>query len=288
MNAMHLPIESLNMLMLNVGFARHNADWNWQDVSSPFTRIFCVVRGGARLHLPDDIVDLRPGHMYIVPAYTLHSYECDGEFELYFLHVYEGFKNKSDIFEMYDFPTEVEADEEDMRLLQRMCKEHPEADLPESNPLSYDNSSKFHQYVRRYNEMPMHVKMRLRGSILILLSHFMERAKPQIWTNDDRLEKVLKYIHNNIYDDIDIDDLSDLACVTKPYLIRLFQKHFAISPLQYINKKKMEKAQLLLLTEDMTVKEIAYTLGFHDHSYFIRLFKKKLGITPLEYRERMR
>ena len=39
---MHIPMESLNFMMLNVGFAQHNADWNWKNVSSPFARIYYV------------------------------------------------------------------------------------------------------------------------------------------------------------------------------------------------------------------------------------------------------
>jgi hypothetical protein len=42
---MNIPVESLNLIMLNIGFARHHADWNWQDVSSPFTRLFLVTEG---------------------------------------------------------------------------------------------------------------------------------------------------------------------------------------------------------------------------------------------------
>ncbi len=285
---MQIPIESLNLLMLNVGLARHNADWNWQDITSPFTRIYYVTDGEANLHLPDRTVALKPDYMYVVPAYTTHSYECHGRFEHYYLHVYEGFKNRADIFEYYDIPVGVMAGEEERHIFEKMCKKHPEARLPESDPQSYDNNYKFCLYVRRYNDMPLYMKMELRGSILTLLSRFMECASPRIWTHDTRLEKVLKFIHNNIYENIDIDDLADMACVTKSYLIRLFRTHFGISPLQYVNKKKMEKAQLLLLTEELTIKEIAYTLGFNDHSYFIRLFRTKVGSTPQEYRERMR
>ena len=116
----------------------------------------------------------------------------------------------------------------------------------------------------------------------------MEHASPRLWTYDERLEKVLRYVHNNVYDDIDVDDLAEVACITKPYLIRLFRTELNISPLQYINRKKIERSQLLLLTEELSVKEIAYTLGFNDHSYFIRLFRKKVGLTPQEYRERMK
>lgn len=47
------------------------------------------------------------------------------------------------------------------------------------------------------------------------------------------------------------------------------------TPLQYIVKKKIEKAQLLLITKDLAIKEIAYTLGYDNYSYFIKLFKSR-------------
>ena len=59
-------------------------------------------------------------------------------------------------------------------------------------------------------------------------------------------------------------------------------------PLQYVNNKKVERAQLLLYTTDMPVKEVAYELGFSDHSYFIRMYRKLTGITPQEYRRQLR
>lgn len=282
---MGLPIESLNTIMLNVGLERTDGDWNWQQVSSPFTRIYCVTEGEARLHLPDKTQELTPGHLYIIPAHITHSYECHGRFTHYYLHVYEGFKKETDIFELYDFPTEVNAQEGDEQIFAAMCRQYPEAQLPASDPESYDNTGKFTDYVKRYNDLPIHQKMWLRGCILILISRFIERAALRTWTKDDRVAQVLTYIHKNIYDDIDIDDLADVACVTKPYLIRLFKRSVQVSPLQYINRKKIEKAELLLLTEDLSIKELAYTLGFGDHSYFIRLFKKITGKTPQEYRE---
>ena len=62
---MNIPIESLNFQMLNVGLAKHDADWNWQNVVSPFTRIYLVTEGYAKLYLPNRVVDLLSGHMYI-------------------------------------------------------------------------------------------------------------------------------------------------------------------------------------------------------------------------------
>ena len=53
---------------------------------------------------------------------------------------------------------------------------------------------------------------------------------------------------------------------------------------EYINQKKIEKAQLILVTDEMSVKNVAFALSFDDYSYFNRLFKKTTGLTPQEYR----
>lgn len=285
---MQIPIESFNLQMLNVGLACHNGDWNWKDVSSPFTRIYYVKEGEALLHLAHKTVCLQPGHLYIIPAYTHHSYECNGPFVHYYLHVYEGFKNEMSLVESYDFPTEVEGSRDDELLLQRMCEQHPQAQLPASNPQAYDNATQMTDYVLRYRNMPLWQKMELRGAILMLFSRFLRQAIPHIWTSDERMKQVQAHIHTHITESIDIEELAGVACITKPYLIRLFKREFGTSPIQYINSKKVERAQLLLYTTDMPVKEVAYDLGFNDHSYFIRMFRKQTGTTPQEYRERMR
>ena len=281
---MKIPVESLNLLMLNMGYARHHGDWNWKNIQSPFTRIFLVTEGMARLHTENGTVELTPNHLYIIPSGTQHSYECDGLFTLYYLHIYEGFKNETDVFNCYDFPTEVEATELDTMLMEQLASSHPEAKLPSSDPRSYDNGGTFSDNIRRYNQMPLHERMMARGSILMLFSKFLASAKPRIWTTDKRLTKVLQYINNNIYDDIDIQVLADEACVTKHYLIRIFRRCFGIAPLQYINRKKIEKAQLMLITSDFAIKELAFTLGFNTPAYFCRLFKHIAGCTPQEYR----
>lgn len=288
-----MPIESLNLQVLNVGYARHDGDWNWQHVNSPFTRIYYVTEGGARLHLEcaprtgergGRVIDLHPRHLYLVPAFTTHSCECRGVFGHYYLHVYEGFRGDTEVAERYDLPTEVVAQGSEEGLMEEMCRRHPEARLPGSDPLSYDNTGKFTDYVRRYARLPLHEKMLLRGATLMLFARFMEHAQERRWTRDERMVEVIGYVHGHICEAIGIEELADVACVTGPYLIRLFRRELGVSPLQYINRKKMERAQWLLLTEDKTVKEIAHMVGFGDHSYFIRLFRKLTGRTPQEYR----
>lgn len=284
--AMNIPIESLSLIMLNVGFARHHADWNWQGVSSPFTRLFLVTEGEAKVYLPSEVVTLRPGHAYMVPAYVPHSYECRGDFALYYLHVYEEFKNDAALLDAYDFPTEIEIDELDRIAFASICHTFEGAALPSSDPQTYDNTESMADSMERYHKLPLHDKMRLRGFALLLFSRFVRYAQPRVWTDDERIIRVVSHINEHIAEAITLDELASIGCVTKSYLIRLFSHTMGISPIRYINRKKMERAQLMLLTEQVPVKEVAYRLGFSDHSYFIRLFHQTVGMSPQEYRRR--
>ena len=278
----------MNLMLLNVGRAQHNADWNWKDVSSPFIRIYYVLEGEAIIHLAEHNIRLLPRHLYFIPAYTVHSYECHGLFVHYYLHVYEGFKNEMNLQEVYELPIEVEGSEVAAQLFEHLCNRLPEARLPHSDPNSYDTSAQTSDYVQRYRDMALWEKMELRGAMLMIMSHFIRQAKPRVWTQDERMKRVLEYVHSHISDSINIEQLADVACITKPYFIRLFKHEFGFPPVQYINRKKVERAQLLLFTTDKAVKEVAFILGFSDQNYFIRLFHKLTGITPQEYRRKLR
>ena len=72
--------------------------------------------------------------------------------------------------------------------------------------------------------------------------------------------------------------------MSKDHFIRLFRQELGYTPTQFIIDKKMMKARLMLASENMSTKDIAYSLGYDDVSYFTRLFKKHTGTTPLQYR----
>ena len=127
-------------------------------------------------------------------------------------------------------------------------------------------------------------KIESRGIVFQLLSHFFRQAQGKLEINDQRIRKAVFYIRQHIHENIDLDALVAKFCLSKDHFIRLFKKETGIPPLQYINQRKIEKAQLILVTETLTVKEIAYNLAFEDYSYFNRLFKKITGVTPQQYR----
>jgi len=77
--------------------------------------------------------------------------------------------------------------------------------------------------------------------------------------------------------------LASLGC-SYPHVCRLFHKNFGLTPLEYLNAKRLERAKGLLCDPRLTVAEVGYQSGFNDPGYFSKKFRQQTGITPLYYR----
>lgn len=282
---MNESIDQLHLLILNVGLAIHNADWNWKNISSPFTRLYYITEGSAQIILPTGVHELRPGHLYLIPSFTTHSYVCNSYFAHYYLHIYEDHQSESSILEDWNFPVEISAGNLELPLIKRLCDINPTMKLPQSDPTSYDNDPTLIKNIIKNKQRTFCDKVESRGILYQLISRFLKDAQPKIEINDNRIQKVLAHIRKNIYKAMDIESLAEASYLSKDHFIRLFKKEVKTTPLQYINQEKIKRAQLILITDNMPIKNIAYLLAYEDHSYFNRLFKKLTGVTPQQYRE---
>lgn len=281
---MNLQVEQMHPLVVNVGLAVHNADWNWKNVNSPFTRLYYVTEGSAQIELPDGIYTLSPKHMYFIPAFTIHTNICKSNFVHYYLHIYEDHYSDNDWLDHWKFPVEIEATDLDLALFKRLCEINPHMTLQKSDPTTYDNNPTLMQNLIKNRQRAFCDKVESRGIVFQLLSRFFKQGQSKIEMEDNRIAKTVLYIRKHLNEAIELEKLAEISCLSKDHFIRLFKKELGTTPLQYINQKKIEKAQLLLITEELAVKEIAFQLAFDDYSYFNRLFKKTTGVTPQEYR----
>lgn len=272
---MNLQVEQMHPLVLNVGLAVHNADWNWKNVNSPFTRLYYVTEGSAQIELPDGIYTLSPKHMYFIPAFTIHTNICKSNFVHYYLHIYEDHYSDNDWLDHWKFPVEIEATDLDLALFKRLCEINPHMTLQKSDPTTYDNNPTLMQNLIKNRQRAFCDKVESRGIVFQLLSRFFKQGQSKIEMEDNRIAKTVLYIRKHLNEAIELEKLAEISCLSKDHFIRLFKKELGTTPLQYINQKKIEKAQLLLITEELAVKEIAFQLAFDDYSYFNRLFKKQ-------------
>lgn len=281
-------IYSMQLILLNIGYAIHNADWNYKNVRSPFARIYLVKEGSARLHLPGNrIQDLRPNHLYMIPPFTMHSCECTNHFTLYYIHIYDNQKSDYSILEDLMYPVEIKAKNIDELLVERLFTINPDSALNHNDPKKYDNTTNLIKTINNQTNRATHELLETNGILFQLLSHFMVYSKDKYDIVDNRILRVVKYIRNNIHKDISIEELKDMCCLSKDHFIRLFKNDLQETPTQYIIQRKIERAQLMLITSDLLIKDIAYELSFENVSYFNRLFKKATGLTPSDYRKRV-
>lgn len=281
-------LDTFNPITLNVGFAVHNADWNWKGVSSPFARLYYVTQGEAAIILSVGTYKLCPNHLYMIPAFTVHSNRCMGHFEHYYIHIYEDLADETGFMDDWNFPVEVVANDIDLVLIRRLVELNPQMKLSASDPDSYDNYTTLALNIGRNKQRSLTLKMESRGILLQLISRFFENATHKDVQCDERVVKAKRYILQRICEPLSVKDVADEVCLCKDYFIRLFKAETELTPGQYITLKKMEKAQLMLATQGMSVKDVAYRLGFDDNSYFIRMFKKHVGCTPNAYKEKQR
>lgn len=285
---MKTELELVNVCVLNAGFARTTSEWSGKGLSSPFARLYYVKKGKASLHLPDADYEAKPGYMYLVPSFMEHSMECEAGLEFYYLFVYERYGKQTDIFDMYSFPYEVEANQAIDLLFQNYCDYYPELKLPYQSAEDFYSHPGYQEYAVRYANMDRFEKMQLQGFIWIVASFFMKHGHKRLAAIDQRLWRVMQYVKDNIDKDISLDALADMVCVTKSHLGRLFRETLGTSPVQFILRTRIQCAQRLLITYNDSINTVAREVGFNDVSYFIRIFKQKIGFTPQEYRDRLK
>ncbi|SMF83190.1 AraC family transcriptional regulator, regulatory protein of adaptative response / methylphosphotriester-DNA alkyltransferase methyltransferase [Paenibacillus uliginis N3/975] len=121
-----------------------------------------------------------------------------------------------------------------------------------------------------------------------LSAHFRpcKRCKPTGERLPDRewVEQIEMYIDNNYAETITLEHLADI-CHGSPYhLQRTFKRVTGITPVEYVQQKRIEQAKQNLIYTDQSVSEISLNVGMANVPYFITLFKKKTGYTPKEYR----
>lgn len=102
-----------------------------------------------------------------------------------------------------------------------------------------------------------------------------------------RFAAVVEYIKEHLAENLTIDKLSALACMSKATFFRVFKREFGLTPVEFIIKERLSEAKRLLRHPLTTVAEVCLRAGFNNLSYFQSLFKKYEGVTPGAYKRQL-
>uniref|UniRef100_UPI0040268AD1 helix-turn-helix transcriptional regulator n=1 Tax=Coprococcus sp. TaxID=2049024 RepID=UPI0040268AD1 len=92
-------------------------------------------------------------------------------------------------------------------------------------------------------------------------------------------------MEQNYAEPLSLDDLENRYRVSRYRICREFSYHYGQSPIHYLNAYRIHIAKKLLLTTDLTIREVGSQIGIDNTNHFINLFKKDTGTTPLSFKQ---
>lgn len=106
--------------------------------------------------------------------------------------------------------------------------------------------------------------------------------------SNEIISKTKRYIQENLSRDISVTSIAETFYLTPNYFSRLFKRVTGEGCNEYIVRKRIEQAQLLLETTNFKSGQIASMVGYRDNNYFSLAFKKYVGVSPTQYRKDIR
>jgi AraC-like DNA-binding protein len=263
--------------------------WEYRKLSFPFWRIYSNTQKGGFMEYKHQVYEMEPDMLYLIAPNTDYSSRlyhhaipdegyrleggrisettreerCEllrhGAIEHLFIHFTLGYPYDHVSPGIYPFRMDKHI-EDKIRLLRQYLTKH----------------------VARFN---FSVFLTLQSLICELLFMMGEEK----WKNpvrDVRIARVISHIENNIGDDFTNESLADMANMATNAFSRLFKESVGDTLQNFIKKKRIQAACLLLLYSDECIDEIADKTGFANRYHFTRIFGKITGSAPATYRRK--
>lgn len=115
-------------------------------------------------------------------------------------------------------------------------------------------------------------------------SHRVIPTKSSSMAKHQKVDQVADYIISHCTENISLENLAGEFFVNKCYLSRIFKEVTGFTVNEYINIHRINKAQKLLISSDLSITDIADECGYESLTYFEKVFKTYREISPLKYR----
>lgn len=133
-------------------------------------------------------------------------------------------------------------------------------------------------------------RLEIKANMLKLLAYFIRNDKLIIYAKQNNhklesIENVFQYIEANYHEKISVETLASLVNYNTQYFTRYFKHHTGETPVEYVNRIRLDKAIDQLMDTDKTILDVSLDCGFDSCSYFIKRFTKYKSMTPYVYRK---
>ncbi|WP_353953299.1 AraC family transcriptional regulator [Knoellia sp. S7-12] len=100
------------------------------------------------------------------------------------------------------------------------------------------------------------------------------------------LRRARDHVDRHFADELDLDELAGIARLSKFHFLRSFASVYGLTPLAYLGERRVERAQDLLRTTNLTVTEVCHAVGYSSLGSFSSRFREIVGETPSAFQAR--
>lgn len=278
-----------NFSLLHVDYVKLNEKWNYSNVISPYFRIYYIDEGEGFVSSRQEKIKLEQSYLYVIPSFTLCHLFCNEYLSQYFLHFFEESIAGISLFEYNRKIIKVPACNTDIINFKRLLEINPGRGINRSdNPTVYEKNAYYKSYQELNNTVGDSTYFETQGIILQLISRFLSSRRFKTKSSDpvpSKILDVMRYIQINLKENLTVAYLARRANLNQDYFSRLFFRYTGQRPLTYLHEKRIERAQYLIATTNLSNTAIAEKAGFENLSHFSKIFKKVTSLTPGEYKK---
>ncbi len=238
--------------------------------------IMYIIKGDATVHCRQEDIRLFSGDFILLNAGTPHSLEIDNPRGCLVLNIEFLFEKQESAAP--DFATLYKNSPEVRAFVAQDCEYFRIKDNGEVYRILF--SALENVDMTRPNRFSLDLWTSLLLLSIARLSGAVKAGEPS-----DYIQAAKAYISRYYYRELHVNEIAEYIHLHPAYLQRLFKKECDISVVDYLTQFRMEKAYYLLSRTNMSIMDIANSVGISSQQYFTRLFKKITGITPKALRD---
>lgn len=276
--------------LLNADHVKLDKNWNYKHIISPFYRLYLIDGGQGSLFNSGESHVLESGFLYLIPSFTICDYQCSDFLSQYYIHFMEESADGNSLFSSNRKIMKFPATQIDFDNFRRILHLNPGRGLIKSaDPKEYEKRRIIQEFQEMNKFLDPSAFMETHGIILQFLSRFLSKEHFQRTDKKEIPSKILdaiNHIQTHLEYPLTVELLADRANQNPDYFSRIFKENTGERPVNYIQFKRIERAQLLIITTDLPFHEISIKTGFESLAYFSRTFKNITGLTPSQYKQK--
>ncbi|CQR55732.1 helix-turn-helix domain-containing protein [Paenibacillus riograndensis] len=264
-------LQNLNVTVTYAQLSTKYPGWNRTNETPSFNRLYFIDRGEGKVIINGVAYYPRPGQLMIMPAGSTQTTETspDNPYARYFCH-FDAHIGEWPLF-------------------------HSANKLYISDAADPDGvRAVFTEMISLFQDDSFLSKIRLQAGLLTLLALCLEAGgysdfiDELLHSSDQRkLAHVLEYIDQRLMRPLEVEELAELVHLHPNYFIPYFKKFMGVTPMHYVQLKRMELAKKQLSYTSFSISDIAEQVGL-ELAHFSKTFKKTTGVSPSAYRNSTR